>query len=528
MKQELIEFRIRKVKCDETYPICNRCTSTGRTCDGYGVWGGGGRLYQRSPNQLETPVEVISTWKPAYASVSTAGSHETLGFEWFLVRTVKKIPGIFTLDWWDSLLLPACISEPAVLHAVLSISCTHRIGTRKVEQVEIRTSFEDANEKSVLQHYIRATYELRRHSLDKQSIRTLLISCLLFAYLELLSGRFRTAQRHMFAGLKILQEVQKPLNASVREDDPVLLVPVSCETTDDWIAEAFSRLYVQHQLFIGMESPSDVFMLVSPSSRPSQFISLNDAWRQLERIFCDIVVLSHRIPLLSAKDLQCHSLPERRESVLLDLSLWEKTFQRSNVQHKEEARKAVATPVLYAYHAMATIMAQTCISSNEIAYDEHIDLFVKILAFSSSIWIARMPCALFGNMLNMSRSIVDIGWLPLLYYTAIKCRIHRIRLHAIRLLESTSHREGFWDARITASVARKIMRIEESGANYVKDGDECFALHEIPATENLSEKSVPSHMRVSELQVVLPDEPGEHVLLHYMQGGNPRECTVSL
>jgi len=31
----LISIRIRDVKCDETQPPCQRCTSTGRTCDGY-------------------------------------------------------------------------------------------------------------------------------------------------------------------------------------------------------------------------------------------------------------------------------------------------------------------------------------------------------------------------------------------------------------------------------------------------------------------------------------------------------------
>jgi hypothetical protein len=29
------DVRIRRVKCDETKPECERCTSTGRKCDGY-------------------------------------------------------------------------------------------------------------------------------------------------------------------------------------------------------------------------------------------------------------------------------------------------------------------------------------------------------------------------------------------------------------------------------------------------------------------------------------------------------------
>jgi hypothetical protein len=528
IKQKLIESRIRKVKCDETYPLCNRCFSTGRTCDGYGVWGGGGSPHGRHPKQPGTRFGVLSPWKPASALVSAAGQDEKLRFEWFLDRTVKKIPGIFTLDFFEMLLLPASFSEPAVLHAVLSVSCIHQIGTYEVEQVATKGLAHNINEKLVLQHYIKATHELRRSSDDKQSIRILLITCLLFAYLELLRGRFRTAKGHIFAGLKILQEKQRHLNSSGKENDHVQLTPGSEEAADDWIAAAFSRLYVQVQLSSEVRSPSEVFVLISPLDRPSQFTSINEAWRQLERIFCDIIFLTRQHHLLPSEDSRNPTLLDCRDGVQLDLAWWERTFERSNVYHRDEARKAVATPVLYAYHAMATIMAHTCLSNTETVYDDYTELFLEILAFSSSIWIARTPTALTDNMLNMSRSIVDIGWLPLLYYTAIKCRIHRIRLHAIRLLESTSHREGIWDARITAAVARNVMRIEESGFNGVMDGDECFALHEIPATETLSRVSLPSHMRVLALQVVLPDEPGEHVLLRYAQGGTPGECVITL
>ena len=527
-QHELIEFRIRKVKCDETYPLCNRCVSTGRICDGYGVWGGGGSPHGRHLKQLGTRSGVLNSWKPASTLVSVAGQDEKLRFKWFLDRTVKKIPGIFTLDFFETLLLPASFSEPAVLHAVLSVSCIHQFGTHQVGQVATKDPAHNINEKLVLQHYIKATHELRRSSEDKQSIRILLITCLLFAYLELLRGRFRTAKKHTFAGLKILQEKQRQLNSSGKENDHVQLTPGSKEVADDWIAAAFSRLYVQVQLWSEVSNPSEVFVLISPLDRHPQFTSINEAWRQLERIFCDIIFLSRQHHLLSSEDSQNPTLLECREGVQLDLAWWQKTFERSNLYHRDEARTAVATPVLYAYHAMATIMAHTCLSNTETVYDDYTELFLKILAFSSSIWIARMPVALPDNMLNMSRSIVDIGWLPLLYYTAIKCRINRIRLHAIRLLESTSHREGIWDARITAAVARNVMRIEESGTNGFMDGDECFALHELPATETLSKVSLPSHMRVSSLQVVLPDEPGEHVLLRYIQGGSPGECAIRL
>ncbi|KAH8753266.1 hypothetical protein F5883DRAFT_574867 [Diaporthe sp. PMI_573] len=46
--------KIRRVKCDEGWPGCQRCLSTRRTCDGYGVWGGGTGLKASTPSNLQT------------------------------------------------------------------------------------------------------------------------------------------------------------------------------------------------------------------------------------------------------------------------------------------------------------------------------------------------------------------------------------------------------------------------------------------------------------------------------------------
>ena len=44
---------------------------------------------------------------------------------------------------------------------------------------------------------------------------------------------------------------------------------------------------------------------------------------------------------------------------------------------------------------------------------------------------------------------------------AVKCRVHRIRIQAIRLLESFSHKEVIWDAKATACITRKVTEIED-------------------------------------------------------------------
>ncbi len=115
----------------------------------------------------------------------------------------------------------------------------------------------------------------------------------------------------------------------------------------------------------------------------------------------------------------------------------------------------------------------------------------------------------------MSRSIADVGWIPPLYYTALKCRVHRVRLQAIRLLESASHREGIWDSKIAAAVARKVMEIEEDGFYRGMDTADDFSLSSLPGLQDLSLPSLPLSARLCEVKVVLPDGPVGSIRLLY-------------
>src|SRR5271163_238923 len=109
--------------------------------------------------------------------------------------------------------------------------------------------------------------------------------------------------------------------------------------------------------------------------------------------------------------------------------------------------------------------------------------------------------------MNMSRSVV----------AALKCRVHRVRLQAIRLFESTSHREGIWDSHIAACVARKVMEIEER--DFYKDVDTAddFPLSSYPGSVDLSLPTLPDFHRIHEVKVVLSDDPLGNVLLFCRQ-----------
>ena len=97
---------------DEAKPVCRRCLSSDRICDGYGIWGGGGNTYaQRYPIQFaEKEVTPLSSITRVQLT-TLRDDHERQHLEWFICNSVKKFPGIFSSDFWHSLVIPATAAE---------------------------------------------------------------------------------------------------------------------------------------------------------------------------------------------------------------------------------------------------------------------------------------------------------------------------------------------------------------------------------------------------------------------------------
>jgi hypothetical protein len=449
-------------------------------------------------------------------------AEERSSLDWFVTRTSKKIPGIFTLALWESVVIPVSLSESAVLHALLSVSYAHYNGTLKVEQDTKYTLAEADSEQLLLRHYVKSTQELSCSTASQANVRITLISCLLFAYLECLRGHFRTAQAHVFGGLRISQQWQCNTFISNQKNQLLSSVLLSNKDMDDWIAQAFSRLYVQ----ICLLNPKHVEPVVLTTlPRIPVFADINEAWRSLEVILCNVTALEYEF---YSRGNNCPVNPSQRQRqrcLAEDLSWWQRVFDASSIHDQNDPRKALAGLVLPSYHTMAVIMIETCLSRDQMQYDQYTQLFLRILCYGNRCWSSRSPQRLPGHLLNMPRSIVDIGWMPPLYYTAIHCRHHAIRSHAIRLLESTSHREGFWDVHIAAAVARTVMQIEEC-ERHQPAATKHWPLDRLPNLETCRTTGIRAEQRVLILEVILPDRPEENPVISFQHEGCQKECAI--
>ncbi|KAH8692796.1 hypothetical protein BGW36DRAFT_430542 [Talaromyces proteolyticus] len=527
--------KIRKVKCNEDRPACHQCVSSGRVCDGYGIWGGGHSPYPSGSSMFNSPdgttgssVKVpISRIKPRSRredsrhsrhspmqprSTDLSSSHHIAGdssaqvalkptqslvfqplqsqpisspkrrgmlrsvptslaefpaparerrlLYWFQKYTVHKLPGLFPSSFWSSLLPQASYSEPAVLHAVVALTSAHKY--QQPEPILLgRVSIE---EQFTLQSYSQAIHFLSPHfSLQNlASLRVTLITCLLFVCLEIVQQHHVTAISHLSNGLRLLEQYEQSRG---RIDGHGYLDVGS----DDLICRMFLRLALQVNMLGSSHLPFSIMNRLVPDKPPNRFISIEEARKHLDILLAQVLEFNHLCRNQQPLPYTHNTLSPHQAALQANLTSWLEAFNTSNLEQQATSpRTKTSCMILRMYHTMAVIITATGISQHQqTLFDQQSDKFFSILSYAINSKALMIDSSVIPDFpdpfTEMQAAIIDIGWVPALYYTAIKCRTRRIRLHAIELLESAPHQEGFWDARMAAGVAREVMRVEEDG-----------------------------------------------------------------
>lgn len=576
-------FRIRKVKCDEARPACQRCVSTGRFCDGYGVWGGGSQALVRSKPNTAVPVPL------AFGLASELGSEERQYFDWFRNQTTVKLAASYLSVFWKSLLFQAGTNEPAVLHACLALSSAQKRETVFFGARPEDDSGLDQQERFSIRHYVKAIGYLspKLSVRDKTSRRVTLITCAVFISFELLRGHFETAQAHYENGLKAMEELQM----LERRDDGIYYSRAGSELVEDHIFETFARYHFQNELFKlfgpGPNLPLKVF-----DDRPHQFLSINPAWRDLQQIMNDIFRLTNRGRRQERQQESTGYIDFEEETSMLeeqarlrsDLEAWlsiydeltttgainlnpdsmsdsisspdSSSFSHSPGNSSSKSPSISTTPptpsstsnrpiapsttktgptcesstdlgtghrLIRCYHTLARLTLEAALTpTNPMIYDQHTSLFTLLMSQMVSMWSMAVPYkeairyrGLPRNRVRIAGgSTTDVGCIPLLFYVAIKCRVHKIRMHAIRFLDICGHREGPWDAKTVAVVARRVVEVEEGGLRGEEGEIRGYGgdmLQVVGEKECRGESMLPRESRVDEVGVRMMGSPVERI-----------------
>jgi hypothetical protein len=232
--------RIRRVKCDEAKPSCQRCLNTGRKCDGYSS---DVLISTKDTKNTLDLIKRISVHIPGNAE-------EKRGFHFFVQNTAAELSGYYDSSFWESLILAASTQEPSLRHAVIAIGALHEDFSHKrlissTPSPRSRPTTDEYDTDFALGQYTKAIGALRRSlSSGKQEPLTALMSCILFVCFDSLRGWFESAMVHLQSGLRILRDMRMKAAANdhIIEDN---LIPL------------FMRLSIQSIIYVDTRSTPD-------------------------------------------------------------------------------------------------------------------------------------------------------------------------------------------------------------------------------------------------------------------------------
>jgi len=511
MEYWLRHTRARKVKCDELKPVCIRCHSSGRTCDGYGIWGGGGNGY------AERDCKKVKTYAPplpkAYPVIAL-GFSEHQHLQRLRCRIEQGNVGLLGFDFWTKLVLPATWNELAVMHAVVALSSAHTSG-----QGHQHNPAKAKDESVTLEHYTRAINHLQPllSGKDAKSAAVVLVTCLLFALLEYTRAHYRDATMHLANGLNVLKDLHRDCSQSVQ--DVLIIRPSQKHVIDRAIFQGFATLHVYANLFGDQTSNNALLLqLTETEMPPSMYSSLEEARDSLYKLIQGVLLISKNAETARTKVVPLFDGVRATALALEHLKSWRGAYEATRESLASQyGRKSVYYKLLLSYFYMAIIMCQSMHSTSEMVYEDYSEHFIAIIEHAIELWRHYT----LKSASKTASIAIDVGWIPPLYYTAVKCRNSRIRTHAIRLLRSMPHREGAWDSKIAATVADKVRRLEE--ATFQRELE--IALDELPSTLNEIQAGSPLEVnRFQDVHVELQED--NHVVITCTRSFNHNVQTV--
>lgn len=383
-------------------------------------------------------------------------------FEFFRTVTLPKVFCPFNKGFWNYLLLQLSHTEPTTWHSLLAFASI-------TEHQPFSTATKDKPQalsaRFTLNHYTRAVKLLaNRISGSNPCIEVLLSSSYLFFSLEMFLGNIESAIIQIQGGLKLMQSWRKAKNGQPNSAvdnlfSPMLNIMFSCafiygrEVT--LTTHYPSRRYIPRLADFGT-SYSTIVALVEFTA------SCWQAAREFETYKFVNVLTDYDIYLASSYQRQIRD--RFRE--------WSTKFERIIEQINTSSFNPAgleAVSLCKVWCTVSSICIQHKFGLEEMKFDNHVREFEESLEIIESLLkITSDP------MINPTGSTFLMQYFSQVYLIAIKCRNPQIRRRALVYLKNFSFygswNSGFWDARMMARVAERVVEIEEEGLEGRRDG----------------------------------------------------------
>ena len=421
---------------------------------------------------------------------------QTRAFDFYLRKSSSILGGDLNTEFWGNLVVPLCMNEPAIKHAVLAISNLHRHDGEASYHASKNPSSIAPNEMLALAEYGKAMNALRvwKPSKKEATINTGLVpllACVLFTCIEFLRGNTKTSQIHIMQGRNMLAGLTSDADPETLRLLRKYLVPV------------YTRLCLPTYLFAGhlpaipdflrdpdILSPMPPSRSTSPSSTSSQsnasspgssvlpsrgllgsnpLSSIEHARNELYHLIDQALPFFHRCILVYYDQ---NSDPQEREflktyqqSLLLELEQWDPAFTTLLISLPPAARPPITVPLLRMYYYTTKVWTALALESSEMLFDKYISDFSAIVS-NGGLAIDAMEQQLKTKSRVETSFSFESEVIAPLYWVCIRCRQPVLRRAALELLKRDhiiKRRENLWSAEEVVLVATRVMLMEEEG-----------------------------------------------------------------
>ncbi|KAK2053541.1 hypothetical protein LY76DRAFT_581604 [Colletotrichum caudatum] len=514
VKRGCLSCRTRKVKCDGTRP-CRQCTAMGKVCDAYADRGESCPSGRRTPRPSPPTPSVSMARCNTHAGLAGLSASDRRRFEWFVHQASSRLPGIFSAPYWKNLVLQASSTEPAILYAILALGAVDEQELAITEPCDVRD--DEANDPQSpkaarhlgLQYYNKSISLLQPHLLKSGTgpTRVALIACTIFVCLEFMQRRYKPGFLHFGYSLQLLGSLLRNRSSAT-----------STDLSDDWFAEEIPRLDLQAALLM-----NEFYLGAADATSftwhplPHAFQTTRDASHSLD----GLLFRAHQLQKngsainLSEDAVNIFELLATQQALRKDLEEWLhyfEVFKANSLSHLSNGERLTCQR-LPIYHTMAHIITNTSLNPrNELIFDLYTHQFTSVVFHSrqiiNTVQLSELPTPAAdtpGSHVPQLDCPADIGLIPPLFYTAIKCRVPRIRRQAVELILLGQRHEGIWDADLTARVAREVMTLEERDVQDSPQDGKCDSPDTSSTTSTISSTpSIPSPPRVHRIWIEVP------------------------
>ncbi|KAL2691407.1 hypothetical protein Neosp_001792 [[Neocosmospora] mangrovei] len=416
VKTGCLTCKSRKVKCDEAWPKCKRCTSTGRTCDGY-----------RPPPVGSLSWDVLL--RPQPRVLASADGRETRSLSYFHRAVAPVISGPFDGSFWTHFVTQVAHAEPAARHAVMAISSLYENFDPSVSGVATMDRF-------ALFHYNQAIKRLVEDPAPDMDL--VLLVCILFICIEFLRGDRHTAINHAHHGVQLLNQAGK----------------------NSKLTAVFSQMSIHS----GTDFPHLTTHAFDNNAANPVFRSLIEAQHALDllgiRMF-SLIRSSYPYRLGMDPGTPPQEILDEQFFLGRDMTAWGDAFARFQASRSPDRREDVISLALKTRQMVGRIWVAECLNKEEMGYDARKSEFEEIVRCARLA--AEKNDSLDREGLPRPKFMFDLGFNPMLHFLVLKCRYFNLRVEALALLKKLSYaRESLWDSSLVYDVSKRIIEVEHN------------------------------------------------------------------